>query len=95
MPMATRPCRVVIDNEELLSIRSHDPLITSSSGFDFSYITCRFRTQTAKLPPTSFCSFHAQHPKCKFWVVRSLFGFDPKDFRNVLETFNFPKILSV
>ena len=53
MPMATRPCRVVIDNEELLSIRSHDPLITSSSGFDFSYIICRFRTQTAKLPPTS------------------------------------------
>ena len=35
-------------NEELPSINSHDPLITWSSDFDFSYTICRFRTQMHK-----------------------------------------------
>ena len=34
--MTTRPGRVVTCNEELPSIKSHDPLITWSSDFDFS-----------------------------------------------------------
>ena len=34
--MATKPGRVVTCNEELSSIKSHNPLITCSSDFDFS-----------------------------------------------------------
>ena len=51
--MATKPGRVVTQNEELSSIKSHDPLITWSSDFDVSYTICRFRTQTPKLSSTS------------------------------------------
>ena len=51
--MATKPGKVVAYNKELPSVKSHDPLITWSSDFDFSYTICRFRTQTPKLSPTS------------------------------------------
>ena len=46
--MSTKPGRVVTCNEELPSIKSHEPLITWSSNFDFSYTVCSFRTQTPK-----------------------------------------------
>ena len=55
--MTTKPGRVVTFNEGLPSILSHDPLITWSSDFDFSYIQvvgleckCLFRHQNLVLP---------------------------------------------
>ena len=51
MSMAAKPGRVVTYNEELPSIKSHDPLITWPKDFDFSYSICRFRTQTPKSSP--------------------------------------------
>ena len=56
--MATKPGKVVIHNEELPSIKSHDFLIkwfsnSRSSGLDFSCTICRFRTQMPKLSPTT------------------------------------------
>ena len=54
--MTTKPGRVVTFNEGLPSILSHDPLITWSSDFDFSYIQfvgleckCLFRHQNLVL----------------------------------------------
>ena len=55
--MATKPGRVVTNNEELPSIKSHDPLMKWSSDFDFSYTICRFGIQTFKSLPTSCSSF--------------------------------------
>ena len=46
--MAPKPGRMVTCNEEIPSIKSHDPSITWSSDFDFSYKICRFRAQTPK-----------------------------------------------
>ena len=39
--------------EGLPSIKLHDSLITLSSDLDFSYMSCRFETQTPKSSPTS------------------------------------------
>ena len=55
--MTTRPGRVVAYNEELPSIKSHYPLITWSSDFDFSHTICRLRAKTLKSSPTSGLHF--------------------------------------
>ena len=46
--MATKSISVVACNEELPFIKSHDPLITWSSDFDFFHRICRVRMQTFK-----------------------------------------------
>ena len=66
--MPTKPGRVVTYNEELPYIKPHDPLITWSSGFDFSYTICGFRPQTPKLSPTS-CSPSSSSLPQLFWNI--------------------------
>ena len=51
----TKPGKVVTYHEELPSIKSQETLIKQSGDLDLSYTTCRFRTQTPKLSPTSCC----------------------------------------
>ena len=58
--MTAKPGR----NEELPTIKPHDPLITCSSNFDFSYIICRFRMQSPKLLPVSI-TYHRSRGKKK------------------------------
>ena len=41
--MATKPLKVVTYNEELLSKKSHDPLITWYSNFDLFYTIYSFK----------------------------------------------------
>ena len=55
--MTAKPGRVVAYNEELPSIKSHYPLITWSSDFDFSHTICRLRAKTLKSSPTSGLHF--------------------------------------
>ena len=38
MSMVNKPSRMVTYNEELPSIKSHDPLITWDCDFNFSYV---------------------------------------------------------
>ena len=54
-------------NEELPSIKSHDPLMTFSSGFEFSHTICRFRMQTPKSSPICRLAFIVGLP-CFFFL---------------------------
>ena len=73
--MTTKPGRVVAYNEELSSIKSHYPLITWSSDFDFSHTICRFRAKTLKSSPTSYFTLLIDYDNTKFgntnyeWVL--------------------------
>ena len=70
--MATKPGRVVTYNEELLSIKSHDPLIRWSSNFDFSYTICRFKTQTPKSSPLSCYKFLSCEVETVTWESEAM-----------------------
>ena len=67
--MATKPDRVVIYNEELSSIKSHDSLIMWSSDFDFSYPICRFRMQIPNSSPTSCCVYLLSITPCNCLAI--------------------------
>ena len=64
--MITKSGRVVAYNEELPSIKSHDPLITWSSDFDFSHTICGFKTKMPKSSPTSCFTLFIDYNKTKY-----------------------------